>query len=73
MRSHPDHNKNSKQGSDIPSELARAFTQEPLAKEHFLALSYSHQQEYVRWIQEARNSATRERRAAQTIMRLLTS
>jgi uncharacterized protein YdeI (YjbR/CyaY-like superfamily) len=43
----------------------------PEARARFDALAPSHRREYVRWINEARRGDTRERRAAQTVMRLL--
>ena len=36
----------------------------------FAALSYSHQREYVEWIEDAKRPATRERRIGETIVRL---
>lgn len=58
-------------GGELPRELAAAFVSAPEARARFDELSPSHRREYVRWIQEARRDDTRERRAAQTVMRLL--
>jgi hypothetical protein len=37
----------------------------------FIRLSYTHQKEYVRWIEEARRAQTRQSRVAQTVELLL--
>jgi hypothetical protein len=44
----------------IPENMARAFASQPLAKDAFERLSYSHQKEYVDWIQSARKEETRQ-------------
>jgi uncharacterized protein YdeI (YjbR/CyaY-like superfamily) len=56
---------------DLPRELVAALTAAPDARERFDELAPSHRREYVRWVAEARREDTRERRAAQTVMRLL--
>lgn len=58
-------------GRDLPRELAAALAAAPEAGERFLELPPSHRREYVRWVDGARRADTRERRAAQTVMRLL--
>lgn len=60
----PDH-------STLPLELESALDSSPAARERFEALAPSHRREYVRWILDARRPDARERRAAQTVMRLL--
>ena len=55
----------------VPRELAAALAAAPDARRRFDALTPSHRREYVRWIIEARRADARERRAAQTVMRLL--
>jgi len=55
----------------VPTELSEALAEAPVARERFDALAPSHRREYVRWVAEARRGDTRERRAAQTVMRLL--
>lgn len=55
----------------LPRELVLALAAAPEAKSRFEALSPSHRREYVTWVAEARRADTRERRAAQTVMRLL--
>lgn len=60
------------QGRDeLPRELVAALASAPRAQELFAGLSPSHRREYVRWVREGRRDDTRERRAAQTVMRLL--
>ena len=55
----------------LPAELAAALRTAPEARARFDALAPSHRREYVRWVTDARRADARERRAAQTIMRLL--
>ncbi len=56
---------------DVPSDLAAALRESPEAKRIFEGLSYTHQREYVRWIDEAKRVDTRERRIRGTIDRLI--
>ena len=56
---------------ELPRELVAALSSAPGARERFEELSLAHRREYVRWVREARRDDTRERRAAQTVMRLL--
>lgn len=56
---------------ELPAELVAALAAAPEAQQLFAALAPSHRREYVRWVGEARRSDARERRAAQTVMRLL--
>ena len=56
---------------ELPAELLEALRSAPDAAERFEQLAPSHRREYVRWIAEARRDDTRQRRAAQTVMRLL--
>ena len=55
----------------LPDELAAALRADPRAFERFHQLPASHQREYVTWVREGRRDETRERRAAQAVMRLL--
>ncbi|MCW2927344.1 MAG: hypothetical protein JWM86_1312 [Thermoleophilia bacterium] len=55
----------------LPQELVHALGAAPEARARFDALAPSHRREYVTWVAEARRADTRERRAAQTVMRLL--
>lgn len=56
---------------EVPAVLQAALAAAPIARERFDALTPAHRREYVRWVSEARRADTRERRAAQTVMRLL--
>ena len=56
---------------DVPSDLAVALDEIPEAKRIFEGLSYTHQREYVQWIEEAKQADTRERRIRGTIDRLI--
>ena len=57
--------------AEVPAELAAAFAAEPDAGLAFEALSYSHSREYAEWVAAAKRPATRERRAAQAVERIL--
>ena len=52
---------------EIPPALAAAFEPEPEALAFFDTLAHSHRREYVRWIEEAKQESTREKRVAKTI------
>lgn len=52
---------------EVPSELEKAFKTEKDAKTFFDKLSYTHQREYVTWINEAKKEETRQKRIAKTI------
>lgn len=52
---------------EIPAELKKAFKIEKEAKAFFEKLSYTHQKEYVTWINEAKRNETRQNRIVKTI------
>jgi hypothetical protein len=52
---------------EIPAELKKAFKTEKEAKTFFEKLSYTHQREYVTWINEAKKEETRQSRIVKTI------
>ena len=52
---------------EVPAELKKAFKTEKEAKTLFGKLSYTHQKEYVTWINEAKREETRLNRIAKTI------
>ena len=52
---------------EIPMDLEKAFRLEKEAKALFQKLSYTHQKEYVTWINEAKREETRLNRIAKTI------
>ena len=51
----------------VPAELKRLFRSEKEARAVFEKLSYTHQKEYVNWINEAKKEETRQKRIAKTI------
>jgi Bacteriocin-protection, YdeI or OmpD-Associated/Domain of unknown function (DUF1905) len=55
---------------DVPPALEELLAGDPAAKAGFDGLSYTHRKEYARWIAEAKQEATRERRLAQALERL---
>ena len=55
---------------EIPEDLQEALNQKPEALEKFLKLSYSHQMEHLKWIQEAKKEETRLRRIEKLISTL---
>ena len=55
---------------EIPDQLQKAFKAEKEAKVRFEKLSYTHQKEYVSWINEARKEETRQSRIVKTIAAL---
>jgi uncharacterized protein YdeI (YjbR/CyaY-like superfamily) len=52
---------------ELPAELKKAFKVEKDAKAFFDKLSYTHQREYVMWINEAKKEETRQSRITKTI------
>jgi Bacteriocin-protection, YdeI or OmpD-Associated/Domain of unknown function (DUF1905) len=50
----------------IPKDLAAVFKKDKEAKALFDKLSYTHQKEYVTWIEAAKKAETRQRRIART-------
>ena len=52
---------------EIPAELKKAFKAEEEAKTFFDKLSYTHQREYVMWINEAKREETRQNRIVKAI------
>jgi hypothetical protein len=52
---------------EIPVELKKAFKTEKEARAFYEKLSYTHQREYVTWINEAKKEETRQSRIVKTI------
>ena len=52
---------------EIPKDLLRELKKDKKAKAFFDKLAYTHQKEYVRWIEEAKREETRVNRVAKTI------
>jgi hypothetical protein len=52
----------------VPAELVAALTcAEPEVRARFDGLAFTHRREYARWVDEAKRSETRERRAARAV------
>lgn len=51
----------------IPMDLAQALESVPIAAEAFKRLSYTHQKEYVQWIESAKREQTRQERVTKTL------
>ena len=56
---------------EIPLDLQQALEDEPLARDAFVKLPYSHQREHVRTILDAKREETRRNRINKTIQMLL--
>ena len=54
----------------VSAELKRAFKSDKDARSAFEKLSYTHQKEYVTWINEAKKDETRARHVEQTLKML---
>jgi hypothetical protein len=52
---------------EVPPDLGQALESSPQARAFFHQLSYTHQREYVRWINAAKRDATRQNRIAKTV------
>jgi hypothetical protein len=52
---------------EIPPDLEQALEGDPAAAACFAGLAYSHQREYVRYIEEAKRAETRQKRILKTI------
>jgi hypothetical protein len=52
---------------DLPEDLKRALENDTQALAAFLRLSYTHQKEYVQWIEEAKRDATRQSRVERAL------
>ena len=52
---------------EIPADLLKEFRKNRDARALFDKLAYTHQREYVRWIEEAKREETRAGRVAKTI------
>jgi hypothetical protein len=55
---------------DIPPDFQQALETNPAAHTYFKRLSYTHQKEYVHWIDEAKREQTRQSRIQKTINQL---
>lgn len=55
----------------VPEELMELWAQNPAAQSMFEGLSYTHQKEYVQWINDAKRPETRQKRLHKTLEMLL--
>lgn len=52
---------------EVPQDLMDVMESDPEALEFFKQLSYTHQKEYVQWIEEAKQDQTRQSRILRTV------
>ena len=52
---------------EVPKDLMKELKKDKDAKAFFDKLSYTHQKEYVRWVEETRKEETRQNRIIKTI------
>ena len=52
---------------EVPQDLKDVMESDPEAQEFFKHLSYTHQKEYVKWIEEAKQDQTRQSRILRTV------
>ena len=52
---------------EVPEALAAALAADPQAKASFEQMAFSHRKEYARWVAEAKQQETRQRRVQQAI------
>jgi uncharacterized protein YdeI (YjbR/CyaY-like superfamily) len=52
---------------EIPKDLMKEFRKDKEAKSFFERLSYTHQREYVMWINDAKKDETRQNRIVKTL------
>ncbi len=51
----------------VPADLTQALAADSTAQAFFARLSYTHQKEYVQWIEEAKRPPTRQSRIVKTV------
>jgi hypothetical protein len=52
---------------EVPGDLAAVLADDPVAREFFDGLAYSHRKEWVRWIEDAKKPETRVQRVRATL------
>jgi uncharacterized protein YdeI (YjbR/CyaY-like superfamily) len=52
---------------EVPEALAAALAADPEAKASFDRMAFTHRKEYARWIADAKQEQTRERRLGQAL------
>jgi hypothetical protein len=55
---------------DVPEDFQQALDANPEALAAFARLSYTHQKEYIQWMESAKREATRQRRVASAVEKL---
>lgn len=53
--------------AELPDDFRAALTDNPAAGAFFDSISYTHQREYILWIDDAKQDTTRQRRIAKAI------
>jgi hypothetical protein len=56
--------------AELPDDLAAALAADAAAQRAYDDLSYTHRNEYARWVSDAKREETRQRRIAETVDRL---
>jgi len=52
---------------EVPAELAAALATDPQAQSSYERMAFTHRKEYARWVAEAKQAETRQRRAGQAL------
>ncbi len=52
---------------EIPADLMKEFKKDKTAKANYDKLAYTHQKEYVKWIEESKKKETRQNRIVKTL------
>jgi hypothetical protein len=52
---------------DVPEALATALATDPVAQAAFERMAFTHRKEYARWVTDARQDATRQRRVERAL------
>jgi uncharacterized protein YdeI (YjbR/CyaY-like superfamily) len=55
---------------EAPADLAAQLATNPKAAAYFAKLAYTHQREYVRWLEGAKKPETRAKRLAEAVVML---
>jgi hypothetical protein len=55
---------------ELPKELKEAFRESKIAKKLFDSYTYSHRNEYVKYVSDAKRQETRDKRAVDIVIRL---
>lgn len=55
---------------EVPDDLKKALNENKEAEDAFMELSYTHQKEYVEWINNSKKPDTRKRRIQKTVSKI---